>query len=164
VTGLVVHVSENLSTSNSDTIGTGKDCLGDMTTELETGRHVGEETSLVGQVNELEGMLKLELKDLRVSRLHHVMLTETYDTLGRVTVGSTIKGNLVKATQSSKLDTPSSNSDVVGDDWVVTLGIGFGEIIDKRSVEVECRRKDLLVVPQDMTGQSSHVSNSLGSG
>jgi hypothetical protein len=93
-----------------------------------------------------------------------VRADETYDTLGRVTVGSTIKSNLVKSTQSCELDTPSSNSDVVGNDWVVAFGVGFGEIIDKRSVEVECSREDLLVVPQNVTGQGSHVSNSLGSG
>lgn len=42
MTSGMVHVSQDLSTSNSDPIGTGVNGLGDMTTEFETGRHVGE--------------------------------------------------------------------------------------------------------------------------
>jgi hypothetical protein len=47
----MVHVSQDLSTSNSNTVGTGKDSLGDMTTEFKAGRHVGEETGLMSQVD-----------------------------------------------------------------------------------------------------------------
>jgi hypothetical protein len=69
VTGLVIHVSQDLGTSNSNTIGTGKDGLGDMSAKLETSRHVGEETCLVRQVNELDGIGESELQDLSVSRV-----------------------------------------------------------------------------------------------
>jgi hypothetical protein len=67
VTGLVIHVSEDLGTTDSNTIGTSKHSLGDKTAKLEPGRHVGQKTGLVGQVNELESVLKLELEDLKVS-------------------------------------------------------------------------------------------------
>ena len=53
MTSGVVHVSQDLSTSNSDTIGTGKDSLGNMTTKLEAGRHIGEQSSLVSKVDQL---------------------------------------------------------------------------------------------------------------
>ena len=64
MTSLVVHVSQDLSTTDSDTVCTGKDSLGDEVTELESGRHVGEETGLVRQVNELDSVGECELKDL----------------------------------------------------------------------------------------------------
>ena len=70
MTSGMVHVSQDLSTSNPNTVGTGKDGLRDMTTEFEAGRHVGEKTSLVGQVDQLEGVLKAQLKDLNVSWYH----------------------------------------------------------------------------------------------
>jgi len=53
MTSGVVHVSQDLSTSNSNTIGTGKDSLGNMTTKLEAGRHIGEQSSLVSKVDQL---------------------------------------------------------------------------------------------------------------
>jgi hypothetical protein len=70
MTSRMVHVSQDLSTSNSNTVGTGKDSLGDMTTKLEAGRHVGEETSLMSQVDQLEGVLKAQLKDLNINWYH----------------------------------------------------------------------------------------------
>jgi hypothetical protein len=51
MTSGMVHVSQDLSTSNSNTVGTGKDSLRDMTAKLEAGRHVGEKASLVSQVD-----------------------------------------------------------------------------------------------------------------
>jgi len=66
MTSGMIHVSQDLSTSNSNTVGTGKHSLGDMTTELEAGRHVGEKTSLVSQVDQLEGVLETQLEDLGV--------------------------------------------------------------------------------------------------
>lgn len=67
MTSGMIHVSQDLSTSNSDTVGTGKDSLGNMTTKLEAGRHIGEESSLVSQVDQLEGVFKAQLEDLDIS-------------------------------------------------------------------------------------------------
>jgi hypothetical protein len=63
----MVHVSQDLSTTDSNTVGTGKYGLRDMTTEFEASRHVGQETSLVGQMNQFEGVFKAQLKDLNIS-------------------------------------------------------------------------------------------------
>lgn len=63
----MIHVSQDLGTSDSNTVGTGKDGLGDMTTELEAGRHVGEETGLMGEVDQLQSILKAELENLEIS-------------------------------------------------------------------------------------------------
>lgn len=68
MTGRVVHVSQDLGTTNSDTVGTGKDGLRDVATELETGRHVGEKTGLVGQVDELESVGEGQLEHLNQSQ------------------------------------------------------------------------------------------------
>jgi len=67
MTSGMVHVSQDLSTSNSDTIGTCKYGLGNMTTKLEPGRHVREETSLMGEVDQFEGIFEAELEDLAIS-------------------------------------------------------------------------------------------------
>lgn len=67
MTSGMIHVSQDLSTSDSNTVGTGKDSLRDMTTKFEAGRHVGKKTSLMGQVNQLEGVLKAQLEDLNIS-------------------------------------------------------------------------------------------------
>jgi hypothetical protein len=58
MTSRMVHVSQDLSTSNSNTVGTGKHSLGDMTTKFKARRHVGEKTSLVSQVDQLEGVFE----------------------------------------------------------------------------------------------------------
>jgi hypothetical protein len=70
MTSGMVHVSQDLSTSNSNAIGTGKHSLGDMTTKLEAGRHVGEETGLMSQVDQFEGVLEAQLKDLNINWYH----------------------------------------------------------------------------------------------
>ena len=67
MTGRMIHVSQDLSTSNSNTVGTGKHSLGDMTTEFEAGRHVGEKTSLVSQVDQFQGVFETQLEDLGIS-------------------------------------------------------------------------------------------------
>jgi hypothetical protein len=67
MTSGMVHVSQDLGTSDSNTIRTGIDGLGDMTTEFEAGRHVGEQTSLMGEVNQFESILEAELENLKVS-------------------------------------------------------------------------------------------------
>ena len=69
MTGLMIHVSQDLSTTNSNTVGTGKDGLGDMSTKLESGRHVGEETSLVRQVDKLNSVGESELQNLSISKI-----------------------------------------------------------------------------------------------
>lgn len=168
MTSLVVHVSQDLRTTNSNTVGTGKDGLGNVTAKLETGRHVGEETGLVRQVDELERISECELEDLHTVSVWvwHPPHRQpgTHDALRGVAVGSTVKGDLVKATEGGELNASSTNFDIVGDDGEVALGIGFGEVIDERGVEVEGGREDLLVVPQDVTRQGTHVGNGLGCG
>ena len=67
MTSGMIHVSQDLSTSNSNTIGPGKDSLRDMTTKFEAGRHVGEKTSLMSQMDQFEGVLEAQLKNLDVS-------------------------------------------------------------------------------------------------
>lgn len=64
MTSLVIHVSQDLGTTDPDTISTGKDGLRNVTTEFETCRHVGEETSLVRQMNELDSVGKGQLQYL----------------------------------------------------------------------------------------------------
>jgi hypothetical protein len=70
MTSGMIHVSQDLSTSNSNTVGTGKHSLGNMTTKFEPGRHVGEKASLMGQVDQFEGVLEAQLEDLNVSWYH----------------------------------------------------------------------------------------------
>jgi len=67
MTSGMIHVSQDLSTSNSNTVGTGKDSLRDVATELEAGRHVGEKTGLMSQVDQFQGVLETQLEDLGVS-------------------------------------------------------------------------------------------------
>ena len=67
MTSGMIHVSQDLSTSNSNAVGTGKDSLGNVTTKLKAGRHVGEESSLVSQVDQLEGVFEAQLEDLDIS-------------------------------------------------------------------------------------------------
>lgn len=69
MTGLMIHVSQDLSTTNSNTVGTGKDGLGDMSTKLESGRHIGEKTSLMSQMDELDSVGKSELQNLSISKI-----------------------------------------------------------------------------------------------
>jgi hypothetical protein len=64
MTGGVVHVSQDLSSSDSNTVGSGVNSLGDMTTKLETGRHVSEQTGLMSEVDELESLFEVELENL----------------------------------------------------------------------------------------------------
>jgi hypothetical protein len=87
-----------------------------------------------------------------------------HDTLRGVAVGSAIESNLIESTHGSKLDTPSTDLEIIGNLGIITFGIRFGQIINKRSIEVESGRQDLLVVPQDMAREGSHVRNSFGSG
>jgi hypothetical protein len=151
MTGGMVHVSQDLSSANSNTIGTGENGLGDMTTKLETGRHVGEKTSLMGEVDQFEGILKAKLEYLSVS-LYHMTIGVAYNTFRRIGISSPIESDLVKSTKSSKFNTPSTNLDIIGNNRIVTLGIGFGKIINKWSIQVESSRKDLFVIPKDMSG------------
>jgi hypothetical protein len=70
MTSGMIHVSQDLGTTNSNTVGTGKHSLGNMTTKLEAGRHVGQETGLMSQVDQFEGILKAQLKDLNINWYH----------------------------------------------------------------------------------------------
>jgi hypothetical protein len=60
--GVAIHVAENLSTTDTDTVDTGEDGILDLL-ELEASRHVGRETDGVGAVDELESTLEAELED-----------------------------------------------------------------------------------------------------
>lgn len=124
MTRLAIHVAKDLSSADPDPVNARVHRVGDVG-EFEPGRHVGNETSLVCEVNELEGVLETDLED---------------DALGRVSVGSTVKGDLVESTEGGELDSPLGDGDVVRENRELRLTIltldGGGEIIDKRRVEV----------------------------
>lgn len=63
MTSLTVHVPQDLGTSDTDTVNSGQDGITDVS-ELESGGEVGQETGLMSEVDEFEGVLEGDLEDL----------------------------------------------------------------------------------------------------
>ena len=62
VTGLSIHVSQNLRTANPDPIHTGIDGISNVA-EFESRRHIGDQAGLMGEVDELKSVLEGHLED-----------------------------------------------------------------------------------------------------
>jgi hypothetical protein len=60
--GVAIHVTEDLSTTDTNTVDAGEDGIGDLL-ELEASRHVSSETDGVSTVDELESALEAELEN-----------------------------------------------------------------------------------------------------
>ncbi|GFZ51151.1 LOW QUALITY PROTEIN: hypothetical protein JCM24511_08909 [Saitozyma sp. JCM 24511] len=152
VSGLAVHVAQDLGASDTNPVDARVDGVGDVS-ELEPGRHVGDESGLVREVDELERVLEADLED---------------DALGGVSVRGTVKRDLVKTAEGGQLDASLGHGDVVGEHGELGLAVladdRRGEIVDQRRVEVVRRGEDLLVVAEDVARHGAHVRDLLGCG
>jgi hypothetical protein len=152
VSRLAVHVAKDLSASDTDPVDARVDRVGDVS-ELETGGHVGDESGLVSEVDELERVLEADLED---------------DALGGVSVRGTVKGDLVETAEGGELDAALGDGDVVGEHGELGLTVladdGRGEIVDEGRVEVVRGGEDLLVVAKDVARHGAHVGDLLGCG
>lgn len=139
-----VHVPQDLRATDADAINTGQDGIADVV-EFEPSGHIRGQPDRMRTVHELECVLEAQLQD---------------DAVRGVRIGGAVPRAFVEPSKESEIDSTMADGQLVRENAGRPVRVR-AEIIDERSVQVECSREVLPVIAESVCTESSHVRNHL---